>query len=80
MEGSSSFTGYQIQYSTDADSFASAENIMIDNKQVYSKVVDNLKEETTYYVRIRSYYRLDGVLYYGGWSQKAAVAVTSYEE
>lgn len=47
-------TGYQIQYSTKKN-FKGAKNIWVKNYKKSSKKIAKLKENTTYYIRLRSY-------------------------
>lgn len=70
--GSSVFTGYQLQYATNA-SFTDKKTVTISNPKTYQKTVKNLKSNTTYYVRVRSYHVFDGTTYYGGWSSVKSV-------
>ena len=46
--------GYILEYSTNK-SFKNAKSIKIDNKQIKSKTIDNLKDNKKYYLRIRRY-------------------------
>lgn len=77
--GSNLFTGYQVQYTNVKDSFAKAENIIIENKAVYSTTVKDLAPDMTYYVRVRSFHKVNGVIYYGGWSSTEGIALSSGE-
>jgi hypothetical protein len=65
--GSSVFTGYQLQYATNAD-FNGLKTVTIANNKAYQTTVQNLNSGTTYYVRVRSYHVFEGTTYYGGWS------------
>ena len=65
--GSGVFTGYQVQYATNAD-FSGLKTVTISNNKVYQTTVKNLTSDKTYYVRVRSYHVFDGTTYYGGWS------------
>ncbi|MBQ6347488.1 MAG: fibronectin type III domain-containing protein [Clostridia bacterium] len=60
--------GYEIAYSTDADFFSSQTKTVkgINRTQLTLK---NLQSQTTYYVRIRTYRKVSGVLYYSAWSK-----------
>ncbi|MBQ9047759.1 MAG: fibronectin type III domain-containing protein [Solobacterium sp.] len=77
--GSTVFTGYQIQYTDEEGSFSKAENVLIDSKDKYSTRIDGLTENATYYVRVRSYHRMNNTLYYGGWSPTVGVTLASEE-
>ncbi len=78
--GSRLFTGYQVQYTDVEGSFSKADNVMIGKKNTYSYTAADLKENTTYYVRVRSYHSVNGVIYYGGWSPTAVVSLGSYAD
>ncbi len=70
-------TGYQIQYGT-SSSFKSSltdTKLRTSNKSTSTTLTD-LKKGKTYYVRVRSYKKVDGVKYYGPWSEKKALKVT----
>ena len=67
-EASKNFTGYQIQYATDANFTQNAQAIKIADATTYWTTLKNLKAGTTYYVRIRSYHEFDGMTYFGAWS------------
>ena len=67
-EPSRNFTGYQIQYATDAKFTQNAQVIKIADPQTYWTTLKNLKANTTYYVRIRSYHEFEGMTYFGEWS------------
>ena len=67
--------GYQIQYSTDK-SFASgakAKNVS-GNKKV-SLTLKKLKKGQTYYVRIRTWTKVEGKKYYSAWSKAKSVKI-----
>ncbi len=65
---SKNFTGYQVQIATDAKFTQNRQTFTIKNAQTASYTVKNLKANTTYYVRVRSYTVFEGTTYYGGWS------------
>ena len=72
---SSYITGYQIQYSTDKN-FAKDKTVRSVLK--YSRVgtaVKGLKTGKTYYVRIRTYKKVNGVNFFSVWSDKKAVKI-----
>ncbi len=66
--GSSVFTGYQLQYATNAAFTQNTNTIKIANPKTYAKTVTGLQNKTTYYVRIRSYHVFEGMTYFGEWS------------
>ncbi len=65
---SSVFTGYQIQYATDAAFTKNANAIKISDPKTAQTDIKNLKAKTTYYVRVRSYHEFNGMTYFGEWS------------
>ena len=67
-------TGYQIQYGLRAD-FAGAKMLTIKNAQTYKYTFKNLKANTYYYARIRTYKTIGGVNYFSTWS--AAKTITT---
>ncbi len=67
-EPSRNFTGYQIQYATDAEFTQNAQVIKIADPQTYWTTLKDLRANTTYYVRIRSYHEFEGMTYFGEWS------------
>ncbi len=71
--GSKNFTGYQLSYATDADFTKGVNTIKITSPTTYSKELKSLSNDTTYYVRIRSYHEFEGMTYYGGWSNVLSV-------
>jgi hypothetical protein len=66
--GSSVFTGYQVQIATDTGFTKNVKTEKIANMKTYQTTIKNLKANTTYYVRVRSYHVFNGMTYYGGWS------------
>ena len=75
MMSSSYITGYQIQYSTDKN-FAKDKTVRSVLK--YSRAgtaVKGLKTGKTYYVRIRTYKKVNGVNFFSVWSDKKAVKI-----
>ena len=65
---SSVFTGYQLQYATDAAFTKNANAIKISDPKTGEKILTGLKAKTTYYVRVRSYHEFNGMTYFGEWS------------
>ena len=62
------YTGYEIQYATGTEFGSTAVTITIADQNTTSKTVSSLQSNTKYYVRIRCYYIVDSVTYYGDWS------------
>jgi len=60
-------TGYQLQYAT-SSSFSGAKIIKISNTKQISRIIKNLNNSKTYYLRIRTYKTIKGRTYYSDWS------------
>ena len=73
--GSGVFTGYQLQYATDAAFTKNVKTVKIDDAAIHTKTISGLTSGTTYYVRIRSYHVFSGMTYYGGWSEAMSATV-----
>ncbi|MBR0507249.1 MAG: S8 family serine peptidase [Clostridia bacterium] len=73
--GSKVFTGYHLQYATDAAFTKNVKTITIGDPATYAKVISGLTSGTTYYVRVRSYHVFQGMTYYGGWSASMSCKV-----
>ncbi|MCD8189897.1 MAG: phage tail tip lysozyme [Clostridiales bacterium] len=66
--------GYQIQYSTSSD-FSNAKTITVVGTTKKKKVISGLKSGKTYYVRIRSYCKVNGTSYHSFYSSTKKVKV-----
>jgi len=66
--GSTVFTGYQVEVATDKNFTKDVKTVVINRSKTYETTVKNLRSNTAYYVRVRSFHVFDGTLYYGGWS------------
>ncbi|MBO5725610.1 MAG: fibronectin type III domain-containing protein, partial [Clostridia bacterium] len=64
---STQVTGYEIQYSVNSD-FSDAVTKTITSYNTTSATLSELTDNTTYYVRVRTYKTVSGVKYYSGWS------------
>ena len=60
-------TGYQIKYST-ASNFSGGKSVYVKKNTSAKKTLTSLKSKKTYYVKVRSYKTVNGVKYYGAWS------------
>lgn len=60
--------GYQIQYST-TKKFKKSKRIMITKVAKTSKTINKLKSKKKYYVRIRTYIKVNGTKHYSAWSK-----------
>ena len=69
------FTGYQLQYATDAAFTKNVKTVKIDDAAIHTKTISGLTSGTTYYVRIRSYHVFSGMTDYGGWSEAMSATV-----
>ena len=65
-------TGYQVQYSTSSN-FSGAKTRVIRSTGTISLVRKGLAKNTTYYVRVRTYHKVNGKHYYSAWSPAKAV-------
>jgi hypothetical protein len=74
-EGSSVYTGYQVQYAIDS-SFSDLKTITISNPKTVSKTFTVDDSNKTYYVRVRSFHKIESVVYYGGWSSQHSIEVS----
>ncbi|MBQ9517806.1 MAG: fibronectin type III domain-containing protein [Eubacterium sp.] len=68
----SGVTGYQIQYSTDAN-FRNAKKVTVKGADNTSKKILKLNKGKNYYVRVRTFKTYDGKRYYSSWSAKKTV-------
>ena len=60
--------GYQIQYGTNKKFKSGTKKINIKNVNTTSKKIKKLKSKKTYYVRVRTYNKLNGKKVYSSWS------------
>jgi hypothetical protein len=65
----SGVTGYQIQYGVKR-SLKGAKKVTIPKAGATSKKIKKLKAKKKYYVRIRTYKKVNGRSYYSAWSAK----------
>ena len=72
--GKKSGDGYQIQYSTKKN-FKSKKTVTVKSSKKVSTTIKKLKSKKTYYVRVRSYKKINGKTYYGSWSKVKKVKV-----
>lgn len=68
--GSSVFTGYEVQIATDYSFTQNVKTVKIGKASTYQTTIKDLKANTTYWVRVRSYHIFEGTTYYGGWSNR----------
>lgn len=66
-------SGYEIQYATKKD-FKSKKSVWVKNNEKVSKTIKNLKKNTKYYVRIRTYYQAEQEKIYGDFSKVVSMA------
>lgn len=67
--------GYQIQYSTESD-FSSKTTRTISKNKTVSYTFTEMEKDTTYYVRIRRYQKIDDATYYSAWSKVKDITIT----
>lgn len=72
--GNASCTGYQIRYSTDK-SMKGAKTRTVKGRAKTSCTISGLAEGKTYYIQIRVYIKIKGVLYCSSWSTRKRVKV-----
>jgi len=70
----SGVTGYQLQYYPKGNS-ASVKKVIISSSKTVKKTIKSLKKGRVYYVRIRSYKKVNGSNYYSAWSTKKKVTI-----
>ena len=68
-------SGYQIQYSTSKKFNKNTGKATVKSGKTLKKTVTKLKKKTTYYVRIRSYKKVNGKAYFSGWSGAKKVKI-----
>lgn len=64
-------SGYQLRYSTSRN--GSGSKSLVSGSSKTSKTIKNLKAKKKYYVRVRTYKKVNGVKYYSGWSKAKTV-------
>lgn len=64
-------SGYQLRYSTSRT--GSGSKSLVSGSSKTSKTIKNLKAKKKYYVRVRTYKKVNGVKYYSGWSKAKTV-------
>ena len=62
-----SYSGYQVQYATNAK-FKDAKFVTLHDRSILKTTVKNLQAKKQYYVRVRSYKSVSKVRYYSTWS------------
>lgn len=70
-----SVTGYHIQYST-SSSFQGSKTIKISKNKTISTIISGVKKKKNYYIRIRTYQKAAGKVYYSKWSNVKKVKVS----
>lgn len=66
-------TGYEIQYSTNSKFKSENTTVNVKSNKTSSKTVKNLKKNKKYYVRMRTYKKVNGKKYYSSWSKTLKV-------
>ena len=72
---SSQVTGYQIQYSTRSD-FKNAASVSVVGANNVSKTIKGRAGATRYYVRIRTFTKVDGKTFFSAWNSGTKSVVT----
>lgn len=70
----STVSGYQIQYAANTK-FTSAKTKQVGSNKTTSLTISNLNSKKTYSVRIRTYKKVSGTMYYSSWSKPVKVKV-----
>ena len=65
----SQLSGYKVQYSTDETFATGRKTITIKGFRRHLKKLKSLEPLTTYYVRVRTFKKKDGKIYYSRWSK-----------
>lgn len=65
-------TGYQVQYST-SKTFKNAVTKKVGKNSTKTLTVKSLKAKKKYYVRVRTYKKVNGKVYYSSWSKAKSV-------
>ncbi len=65
-------SGYQIQYANNS-TFSKAKTIGVTSSKTSSKKISGLTAKKTYYVRVRTYKKMNGKTYYSKWSASKTV-------
>ena len=66
-------TGYEIQYSTNKNFTSETRKVSISKNKTTSKAISKLKAKKKYYVRIRTYKKVNGKKVYSSWSSSKSV-------
>ena len=66
-------TGYQIQYALNSAFTSNKRTVTVSGAGKTSQKIKNLAKKKKYYVRIRTYKKVNGVKYYSAWSAKKSV-------
>lgn len=68
-----SVTGYQIQYSRSSSFKSGNKTKTVSGSSKTSVTIKKLKKKKRYYVRVRTYKKVNGVTFYSSWSSKKSV-------
>lgn len=68
-------TGYEIQYSTDSNFKNKNKIVNIKKNKTTSYTISKLKSKTKYYLRIRTYKKVNGKKYYSYWSKVKSIKI-----
>ena len=72
--GNTKATGYQIQYALNTK-FTGAKTVTAAGYKTTTKVITKLQKNKKYYVRVRGYKKVKGVIYYSAWSAAKSAVV-----
>jgi surface protein len=66
-------TGYEVQYATDKNFTKNKKTATVNKSTTVARTINGLSAKTTYYVRIRTYKKVNGTNYYSAWSKALSV-------
>ena len=69
--------GYQIQYATDKSFKRNVGTVSVNKNSATSQKVTKLKPKTKYYVRIRTFKKVNGSMFYSDWKTYSKVVTTN---
>lgn len=66
--------GYQIRYSKNKN-MKSSKHIKLSRNSILTRTIKGLKKGKKYYIQVRSFKKVNGKMYYSGWSGKKPVRI-----
>ena len=68
-------SGYEISYAKNGK-FKNSKTVKIDTNKKYAKIVQGLKIDSEYFVRVRAYKKVGKKVVYSSWSKKSSILIT----